>query len=127
MPLTHLTPLEMEKDGPDGLKIQWSDGHLSSYKFADLRKACPCASCRGTHEERPSGSLSLFVLPDNATDLLSPSEIVPVGRYAYTIVWKDGHSAGIYSYDYLRQLCQCSECSGNKSGSQPDRTAGMKK
>jgi DUF971 family protein len=34
----------------------------------------------------------------------------PVGRYALQIVWFDGHDTGLYSYKYLRSLCQCAEC-----------------
>jgi DUF971 family protein len=30
-----------------------------------------------------------------------------VGNYALQPVWKDGHSYGIYSWDYLRELCPC--------------------
>jgi DUF971 family protein len=28
-----------------------------------------------------------------------------VGHYALQPVWSDGHSYGIYSWEYLRQLC----------------------
>ena len=35
----------------------------------------------------------------------------PVGNYAIRINWSDGHSSGIYSYDHLRAICPCSECS----------------
>jgi DUF971 family protein len=24
--------------------------------------------------------------------------------------WNDGHSSGIYSWDFLRRHCQCEEC-----------------
>jgi DUF971 family protein len=34
-----------------------------------------------------------------------------VGNYAIKIYWNDGHSSGIYSWDYLRNLCRCSACS----------------
>jgi DUF971 family protein len=33
-----------------------------------------------------------------------------VGRYAIQFNWQDGHSGGIYSWDYLRRACQCREC-----------------
>jgi DUF971 family protein len=33
-----------------------------------------------------------------------------VGNYAVQISFTDGHSTGIFSYDYLRTLCQCEEC-----------------
>jgi DUF971 family protein len=28
-----------------------------------------------------------------------------VGRYALSIQWSDGHDMGIYTFDYLRKLC----------------------
>ena len=30
-------------------------------------------------------------------------KLTPVGRYALTFVWNDGHNTGIYSYDFLRE------------------------
>jgi ATP-binding protein involved in chromosome partitioning len=33
-----------------------------------------------------------------------PRAIASVGNYAITINWNDGHSTGIYSFDYLRAL-----------------------
>jgi DUF971 family protein len=102
-----LTPVALSKDGRDRLVIEWSDGHRSVYTWKHLRDHCPCAGCR---EEREK--------PPDPFRILKPSELVPlapvrmpaVGRYAYKIVWSDGHETGIYSLDYLRSLCQCPEC-----------------
>jgi DUF971 family protein len=33
-----------------------------------------------------------------------------VGNYALNLVWKDGHQTGIYTFEFLRSLCACSEC-----------------
>jgi DUF971 family protein len=33
-----------------------------------------------------------------------------VGRYALSFHWNDGHQSGIYSWEYLRRVCQCEEC-----------------
>jgi DUF971 family protein len=30
-----------------------------------------------------------------------------VGNYALQPVWKDGHNYGIYSWEYLREMCPC--------------------
>jgi DUF971 family protein len=38
------------------------------------------------------------------------TNVVPVGSYALSIVWEDGHDYGIYNWHYLRALCPCSEC-----------------
>ena len=37
-------------------------------------------------------------------------QIEPVGNYALRLVWFDGHGSGLYSYKYLRALCQCDAC-----------------
>ncbi len=42
-------------------------------------------------------------LPDSPKTRLK--DLVPVGSYAITPVWEDGHEAGIYSWGYLRALC----------------------
>jgi len=41
---------------------------------------------------------------------LKPQKAELVGRYALQIYWSDGHSSGIYTFDYLRGLCPCTEC-----------------
>lgn len=32
--------------------------------------------------------------------------VEPVGRYAVRLVFDDGHDTGLYSWDYLEQLCK---------------------
>jgi DUF971 family protein len=36
------------------LSIDWNDGHHSDYPFSLVRAACPCAECRGGHENMSS-------------------------------------------------------------------------
>src|SRR5579871_4279461 len=97
-----------------GLEIDWEDGHKSAWNFAWLREACPCATCvdERTNEGRKPGQGK-----EKATELLpmykppaKPSSAHGVGRYAIQFNWLDGHSGGIYSWDYLRRNCQCAEC-----------------
>jgi DUF971 family protein len=33
-----------------------------------------------------------------------PTAIHYVGQYALQFVWSDGHSSGIYTFEYLREL-----------------------
>ena len=35
-----------------------------------------------------------------------------VGNYALTLLFSDGHSTGIYSFEYLRRECPCKDCAG---------------
>lgn len=51
---------------------------------------------------RPGPNLRVL---DPSTPVLSQADIVefsPVGRYALTFVFNDGHSTGIYTFDFLR-------------------------
>ena len=97
-----------------GLEIDWEDGHKSAWSFAWLRDACPCATCV---DERTNEGRTIGQGKGKAAELLpmykppsKPASAHAVGRYALQFNWLDGHSAGIYSWDYLRRNCQCAEC-----------------
>lgn len=93
------------------LTVIWDDGHVSRYTFSLLRAGCPCAECRGGHEnmrDTPDPDVFSAELPDSPTTRLKT--LVPVGAYAITPVWEDGHDYGIYQWGYLRALCPCEEC-----------------
>jgi DUF971 family protein len=83
------------------MEITWADGHRSVLPHEILRGYCPCAHCQGH-----SGEIK-FVSGGNE----ELRGIEPVGSYALTLVWGDGHASGIYSFAYLRSLCRCAECS----------------
>jgi DUF971 family protein len=97
-----------------GLEIDWVDGHRSAWSFAWLRDACPCATCveerkvdgrkPGQPKAKPAAVLPMYTAP------AKPATAHAVGRYALQFNWLDGHSGGIYSWDYLRRSCQCPEC-----------------
>tara|TARA_B110000263_G_C15228387_1_gene473361 strand:- start:327 stop:500 length:174 start_codon:yes stop_codon:yes gene_type:complete len=44
------------------------------------------------------------LLPEHIDDSVYPTAIHYVGRYAIQLVWSDGHSTGIYTFEYLRSL-----------------------
>lgn len=100
------------------LTIQWSDGHSSVYPFSLLRHACPCAECRGGHSNmRSEPDPLVFNLPLEESLRTQIRKIEPVGTYAFTIEWEDGHHYGIYNWHYLRALCPCKACrEGNADG-----------
>ena len=41
-----------------------------------------------------------------------PTEVKPVGKYAISFHWNDGHEHGIYSWKYLREHCPCAGVQG---------------
>jgi DUF971 family protein len=85
-------------DGDSVLQIAWDDGHISRLRLDALRAACSCAVCQGHH---PSQSKNLK--PDQFPGIRI-ADIAPVGRYAYHIVWSDGHDTGIYTLKTLREF-----------------------
>ncbi len=96
---TEFFPESLELTEDDSvLQIVWEDGHVSRLRLAVLRAECPCASCKGHH---PSQSLNLK--PDQFTDI-QITDLAPVGRYAYSISWSDGHNTGIYTLKSLREM-----------------------
>jgi DUF971 family protein len=93
------------------LTILWNDDHISVYPFQLLRAACPCASCRGGHENmtgEPEEEMFTANLGDTPTTRISA--VQGVGSYAISIEWEDGHNFGIYTWHYLRALCPCPIC-----------------
>ena len=108
------TPTNIKLAGAgNSVTIRWSDGHASAYPYAFLRGKCPCATCEefGPPAERPASALPII-----GQKVLKPERAELVGRYALQIYWSDGHSAGIYSFDYLRTLCPCPECAAQRGG-----------
>jgi DUF971 family protein len=38
-----------------------------------------------------------------------------VGKYAIKFHWNDGHELGIYSWQFLRDVCPCEECNAQRT------------
>ncbi|MCU1324948.1 MAG: hypothetical protein JWN34_318 [Bryobacterales bacterium] len=98
-----------------GIKIDWKDGHKSSYDVVYLRDWCPCASCTGSHGTAPRPKTTEA---PNPFQMFQPRikmlNVEPVGNYAIRIEWSDGHKTGIYSWAHLRSICDCDQCRAAK-------------
>lgn len=95
-----IVPSRIEVIG-DELAIAWNDGRESFFPLKFLRQSCPCAVCQGEADvlgvvERPER-----IFPAGSFQLRS---LQPVGGYALQPLWQDGHSTGLFSFSYLRQL-----------------------
>lgn len=102
MASTQPIPREIHRLGVQAVRIVWQDDHSAEYGNRYLRDNCPCAECR----EKPVRALPVV----GQQDEIYPVQIATVGRYAISVQWSDGHDAGIYSYQTLRRLCPCAEC-----------------
>ena len=96
-----MRPLDIQTIGEE-LAVKWDDGSESFIRLETLRRACPCAGCKGEVDvmghlhkgpERP--------LIPSAFQLV---RIVSVGGYALQPVWADDHATGLYSFEYLKRV-----------------------
>jgi prepilin-type processing-associated H-X9-DG protein len=110
--MNEFTPKEITANRQTSeLTIAWGDGHISVYPFSLLRDACPCVGCRSREESQTTESdptKLLIPLFDARTTQIQ--ELQTMGNYALNILWADGHSYGIYTWEYLRGLCPCETC-----------------
>lgn len=91
-------PSDLSLDDAGALKIRWDDGKESTFPARWLRARCPCAEC----VEEWSGKR--VVGDEQVAADVKPKGMQQVGNYAVRIDWSDGHSTGIYSWDYLLKL-----------------------
>ena len=96
-----MKPLDLQQIGNE-LAVKWNDGSESFIPLQNLRRACPCAGCKG--ETDIMGNLY-----KNPEQPLTPrafelTRIIMVGGYAIQPVWADGHATGIFSFEYLQRV-----------------------
>ena len=113
------TPIRLNLKKDEKLEIDWQDGVKGVYSISYLRAMCPCAQCKIVREgekaaaaeaAKPAGpekrkKASLTILPGNYAQPLAVVGAELVGNYALRIDWSDTHGSGIYSFQYLREIC----------------------
>jgi DUF971 family protein len=98
-------PTKLELAAPDRLRIAWTDGEVREYALRELRDKCPCATCREIRNNPPS-PMQLPIISDAEAQPLRITAMKPVGNYAYSIDFSDGHNTGIYTVESLREMGQ---------------------
>jgi DUF971 family protein len=98
-----------------GVDITWSDNHASHFDFSYLREQCPCAMCNDEREKKANAPVASGpILSSPALPMFKPKLTAKaahaVGNYALRIDFNDGHTTGIFSFDYLRTVCPCEDC-----------------
>ena len=88
------------------LELRWQDGQTTSHSFSDLRRRCPCAGCSAEREKLEAKSAKgpiLRVINSSGPTVQTAAilKVTPVGRYALSFHFNDGHQTGIYTYDFL--------------------------
>ena len=96
-----MRPADIQQIGEE-LAVKWDDGSESFVRLETLRRFCPCAGCKGEvdimgnvykNPDKP--------LPPQAFQLM---RIATVGGYAIQPVWADGHSTGLFAFEYLKRV-----------------------
>jgi len=95
--MKRLTPYRISRRD-EGLTIEWEEGAPGVlFPARALRLACPCAECVEEMSGRP------LLRPETVPADVSPRSVQLVGAYGLKIVWSDGHSTGIYTFEALRR------------------------
>lgn len=101
-----MRPVDIQPIGQE-LAIKWQDGTEDFISLEKLRRACPCAGCKGERDIMGN----LYKGPDQP---LSPQSfqlrsLSFAGTYAVQPVWGDGHATGLYSFEYLKHIAASNE------------------
>jgi len=94
-PTPHPTEIKLHQRSRK-LEIAWSSGERFTLSYEFLRVNSPSAEVRGHGPGQE-------VLQVGKRDV-AIGEVEPVGHYAIRPTFSDGHSTGIYSWDYLYDL-----------------------
>src|SRR5688572_32696523 len=89
-----MRPLDLQPIGNE-LAIRWEDGTETFIPLEQLRRACPCAGCKG--ESDVMGNVYKAPEQSLGPEAFRLVKLQSVGGYAVQPVWADGHSTGLYS------------------------------
>ena len=90
------TSIKLHKTSRE-LELAWDDGASGSLSCEFLRVHSPSAEVQG---HGPGQEVLQVGKKDVAI-----TDVRAVGNYALQLVFDDGHDSGIYSWGYLRELC----------------------
>ncbi|HAZ66054.1 MAG TPA: hypothetical protein DCY41_04765 [Opitutae bacterium] len=93
-------PVDIQLIGPF-LAVRWADGREDVFPGEFLRESSPSAENMGEKD-----ILGNTYGGDGPRQFPGVGVVGfhPVGNYALSLVFSDGHSSGIYSWSYLRSL-----------------------
>lgn len=95
-----MLPQKISVSQNDSIVIVWDDNIISEINKYLLRKSCPCALCE-VESEKNHHDYNLY--RGDKTEII---DIQVIGQHAIKITWKDGHNAGMFEFQYLRDLAE---------------------
>ena len=99
--IQHMRLLDLQPIGKE-LALKWEGDPEQFVPLQSLRFACPCASCAGETDVMGNVSKGPEMKFTDASYRIK--QIQPIGGYAFQFFWDDGHSSGLYSIEYLREV-----------------------
>ena len=107
-----MRPVDLQLIGHD-LAVKWDDGSEGFIPLDFLRRACPCAGCKG--EMDIFGQV--YKGPDKPLSEKSVQlqKVGLVGGYAVQPVWADGHNSGLFSFEYLKRVADAAAGNENEA------------
>ena len=90
-------PATIDVARDEGVTITFVDGHVARYALEDMRRACPCATCRGMRDRGEDA----WPRPGSPQPLRVEHARLH-GGWGLNIEWNDGHGTGIFPFESLR-------------------------
>lgn len=87
------------------LELSYDDGSSHVFSSEYLRVFSPSADVRGHGSTKDGSGAADFTLPLDKQSI-KIVRIEPVGNYAIRLVFSDGHSSGIYSWQVFAELAE---------------------
>lgn len=84
-------------------EIAWPGGPEVRMPFRYLRGRCPCATC--VDEMTNERKVDVIDVPA----AIGIESAAMAGNYAVKITWTDRHDTGLFTWEYLRKLCDVRE------------------
>ncbi|MCF6286725.1 MAG: P-loop NTPase [Candidatus Hydrogenedentes bacterium] len=80
------------------IRVTLPDGNEFHVANKALRVSCQCALCVNEFSGQP------ILDPASVAEDIKVESVAPLGNYAIGIVWSDGHSSGIFSWEHIKRV-----------------------
>ncbi len=80
------------------ISVTWADGRVWKLDAVHLRSSCRCALCVDEYTGEK------ILNDDDIPSDIRVEDVTPLGNYALSFTWSDGHSSGIFPYTQLEEL-----------------------
>lgn len=88
------------ESGGKRVRLVWDDGKTTAVSARTLRQLCPCAQCVDEWTNKRTFD------PDTIKPDMKIVAQGPVGNYAVSFRFVDGHATGIFTWSFLRETSE---------------------